>query len=94
MVSRTASRRIPEVEPRIDYVQCDGLVVMKMEALPGGILQQYGGCPRRSSRPGCTESSGDHQLFSVSQERRNYGRGGVSARYDAKTEMVSVDVNI
>ena len=30
MVSRTTSRRIPEVESCIDYVQCDGLVVMKM----------------------------------------------------------------
>ncbi|OAD58971.1 Eukaryotic translation initiation factor 3 subunit H [Eufriesea mexicana] len=30
MNSRTQTRRIPEVEPRIDYVQCDGLVVMKM----------------------------------------------------------------
>ncbi|CAK9800606.1 Eukaryotic translation initiation factor 3 subunit H [Anthophora quadrimaculata] len=30
MNSRTQARRIPEVEPQIDYVQCDGLVVMKM----------------------------------------------------------------
>lgn len=30
MASRTQSRRLLEAEPRIDYVQCDGLVVMKM----------------------------------------------------------------
>ncbi|XP_012540500.2 LOW QUALITY PROTEIN: eukaryotic translation initiation factor 3 subunit H [Monomorium pharaonis] len=30
MVSRATSRRIPEVETAIDYVQCEGLVVMKM----------------------------------------------------------------
>ncbi|XP_058790357.1 eukaryotic translation initiation factor 3 subunit H [Phymastichus coffea] len=30
MSSRNPSRRVQEMEPRIDYVQCDGLVVMKM----------------------------------------------------------------
>jgi len=64
------------------------------KALSRGVLQQHGGCSRRSSRLGRTESSGDHQLFSISQERRNHGRGGVSACYDAKTEMVSVNVDI
>lgn len=30
MAGRAQLRRIPEQEPRIDYVQCDGLVIMKM----------------------------------------------------------------
>lgn len=30
MAARSQPRRPQEVEPRIDYVQCDGLVVMKM----------------------------------------------------------------
>ncbi|XP_043482396.1 eukaryotic translation initiation factor 3 subunit H [Leptopilina heterotoma] len=30
MATRGQSRRIPESEPRIDYVQCHGLVIMKM----------------------------------------------------------------
>lgn len=30
MAGRNPPRRVQEMEPRIDYVQCDGLVVMKM----------------------------------------------------------------